>query len=98
MDDALTLRAIEQARAELARAVEAWRPPPDALEAVEAADAARILADECLAHLDAGRWDEALASAERAVELDEAWGDGESWREFSLRVEEAAETGRGAEP
>ena len=32
-----------------------------------------------------------------SIELDETWGDGESWREFALRAEEAAETGRGAE-
>ena len=49
---------------------------------------------EAVLHLDAARWDEAVASAQQAVELDELHGSGECWREFALLVEEAAETGR----
>jgi hypothetical protein len=56
---------------------------------------AEELATDALAHLDGGRWDEALVCAEAAQTLGEDAGEPELWREFALLVEEAAEIGRG---
>ena len=50
-------------------------------------------AEQALRHLDAGRWDDARASAELCTELAEACSQPRVWRNFVLLVEEAAETG-----
>ena len=90
----LTLRAIARAR----RTFEACRDRPlgRGPEAEAASRDARHHAVAALEHLDAGRWDEAVDLAARTAELDELHGRGSVWREFTLLVEEAAETGRGA--
>jgi hypothetical protein len=62
----------------------------------DSAQEAEQLAAEALTHLDAGRWDEAIACAEAAQSLAEDAGEPRAWREFCLLVEEAAETGRGS--
>jgi len=51
------------------------------------------LARHGLEHLIFGRWDEARAMAEAALELDEIDGTGDRWRDYSLLVEEACATG-----
>lgn len=93
------LRAIEAARREHVKASARWkRRGPSASagdpDEVEAHDDALASARAALDRLNAGAWDEAEALALSCVEVDESWGDGESWREFSILVEEAAALGR----
>lgn len=85
-----TVKAIERARKAHARARGQWLSDEDDDPAAEAEQ----LAADALAHLDAGRWDEARACADAAQSLAEEAGEDEVWREFALLVEEAAETGR----
>lgn len=66
------------------RALRSWS---DSDQADEARDLARL----SLEHLDAGRGDEAIATATCALELDEEHHDGSAWRDFAILVEEAAE-------
>ena len=81
-------RAIQKVQRAHARATGKWGGDDEA-------DEAEQHAREALAHLDAGRYDQARASAELAVELDEAHGSGATWRDFGLLVEEATETALG---
>lgn len=60
----------------------------------EIADELEVIGQVTMQHLRAGRFDEAIAQAQLAVELDEQHGDGEAWRDFAILAEEAAETGR----
>lgn len=83
-------QAIESARRALTRATGKWADSDEAREAQQHAGAA-------MEHLEAGRWDDAQARAELALELDESHGSGELWRNFCLLVEEAAELGRDEE-
>jgi hypothetical protein len=91
-----TVKAIARARKAHAAAAGQW-VSHDKDEDDDPASEAEQLATDALAHLDAGRWDEARACAESAQSLAEGEGEDEVWREFALLVEEAAETGR-AEP
>jgi hypothetical protein len=93
LPDPRTVKAIARARKAHAAACGRWVSHDDDDPAAEAEQ----LAADALAHLDAGRWDEARACAEAAQSLAEEQGEDELWREFALLVEEAAETGR-AEP
>lgn len=86
--DPLTVDAIARARQAHARSTGKWVPPGEDTAEAEG------LCSEALAHLAAGRWDDALACAEVALSLAEAAGRPTLWREFALLVEEAAETGR----
>ena len=88
-----TVKAIVRARKAHAAASGQWVSDDED----DAAAEAEQLAADALAHLDAGRWDEARACAEAAQSLAEDEGEDEVWREFALLVEEAAEIGR-AEP
>jgi hypothetical protein len=96
--DPRTVAAITRARQAHARArgasgtSSAWVDD----EHDDSAQEAEQLAAEALTHLDAGRWDEAIACAEAAQSLAEDAGEPRAWREFYLLVEEAAETGRGS--
>jgi hypothetical protein len=84
--------AIEVARKAHAKATGTWTGADE--DERDAATEAEQHATAALEHLDAGRWDDAQARADLAVELDEEHGTGEVWREFGLLVEEAAELGR----
>jgi hypothetical protein len=86
-----TVKAIARARKAHEKARGQWVSEDDDDPAAEAEQ----LAADALAHLDAGRWDEARACAEAAQGLAEETGEDEVWREFALLVEEAAEIGRG---
>lgn len=88
-----TVKAIERARKAHVASCGQWVSYDDDDPAAEAEQ----LATDAIAHLDAGRWDEARACAEAAQSLAEEAGEDEVWREFALLVEEAAEIGR-AEP
>lgn len=88
-----TVKAIERARKAYTKSSGQWVSYDEDDPAAEAEQ----LATDALAHLDAGRWDEARACAEAAQALAEDEGEDEVWREFALLVEEAAEIGR-AEP
>lgn len=88
-----TVKAIARARKAHASASGVWVSYDEDDPAAEAEQ----LATDALAHLDAGRWDDARACAEAALAVAEEAGEDEVWREFALLVEEAAETGR-AEP
>ncbi len=91
--DPVFARAVERATRACERAEKRWRAEDEADEdAADAADEAKQHGRSALAHLEAGRVDEARAAAELAVELDEQHGSGEVWRDFALLVEEAAET------
>jgi hypothetical protein len=92
--DPVTSAAVTAAREAHAAATGEWVSDDEDDPAAEAEQLAR----DALAHLDGRRWDEARACAEAVVSLAEDAGEGELWREFALLVEEAAETGRGAEP
>jgi hypothetical protein len=92
-----TVKAIARARKARAAAAGQWVSHDDDDAKDDPASEAEQLATDALAHLDAGRWDEARACAEAAQSLAEDEGEDEVWREFALLVEEAAETGR-AEP
>lgn len=85
-----TAKAIARVRAAHAHASGRWVSYDEDDPAAEAEQ----LAHDALAHLVAGRWDEARACADAAQALAEDNGAPEVWREFSLLVEEAAETGR----
>lgn len=85
-----TLKAIARARKAHAQAKGRWVSYDEDDPAAEAEQ----LASDALAHLDAGRWDDARACADAALSLAEDSGEAEVWREFTLLVEEAAETGR----
>ncbi len=89
----MVARAIEAARRAHGRATGRWKATDE--PAQDAAAEVEQHARTALEHLEAGRWDDAQACGELCVELDERYGSGEIWREFSLLVEEAAETGRG---
>jgi hypothetical protein len=89
--DPQTVKAIARARKAHARASGHWVSYDEDDPAAEAEQ----LASDALAHLDAGRWDDARACAEASLNLAEDSGEAEVWREFALLVEEAAETGRG---
>ncbi|PRQ04500.1 hypothetical protein ENSA5_07310 [Enhygromyxa salina] len=91
--DPRTVRAIAAARKAHAKATGKWVSYDQDDPAAEAEQLAR----DALAHLDAGRWDEASECAEAALNLAEANGEGPRWREFALLVEEAAETGRASQ-
>lgn len=80
-------RAIETARRAHEKATGKWADGDEAAEAEQHAHTA-------LEHLDAGRWDDAQATAELALSLEEEHGPGDTWREFALLVEEACELGR----
>jgi hypothetical protein len=84
--------AIESARTAHAKATGRWTGRDE--DERDAATESEQHANAALEHLDAGRWDDAQARAELCVELDEAHGSGDVWREFALLVEEAAELGR----
>lgn len=86
-----TVQAIARARKAHADARGQWVSYDEDDPAAEAEQ----LAEDALAHLDAGRWDEARACAEAATTLAEDAGEDTIWREFALLVEEAAEIGRG---
>ncbi len=87
-------RAIERAQKALAKAKRRWPGESGDEDEDEAADDAAIAGRDALTRLQSGAWDEAEALAQSAVELDESWRDGESWREFAILVEEAAAIGR----
>lgn len=90
---ALARRSHVAAEAE-ARAEGGWLSARDEGE-VDEGEEALGLAQTALTHLEAGRWDEARACADEALELAEGCGYGAgAWRRFALLVEEAAETGR----
>lgn len=92
--DAALARALERAGRAHARAASAWQSAADAGEIdQDIADEVSDHARSAIAHLEAGRWDDARASAELCVELDETEARGDTWRDFGLLVEEAAETG-----
>ena len=88
--DPTTVAAIARARRAHAAATGRWVSYDEEDPACEAEQLAR----DALAHLDAGRWDDAQGCADAAVSLAEEHGQTEVWREFALLVEEAAETGR----
>lgn len=91
--DPRTVRSILAARKAGARAVGKWESEDDDDPAAECEQ----LSLDAIDHLDEGRWDEACACAEATANLAEEHEQGALWREFVLLVEEAAETGRGAE-
>lgn len=88
-----TVKAILAAREVHAKTTGTWVSDDEDDPAAEAEQLAR----DALEHLDFGRWDEALACAEAALNLAEDNGEGRRWREFALLVEEAAETGRASQ-
>lgn len=87
-----TVNAIARARKAHARATRRWISDDRERDEDPAAEAEQ-LASDAVAHLEAGRWDEARACAEAGLSVAEQEGEGEVWREFSLLVEEAAELG-----
>lgn len=93
--DPVLQRAFERAQRRFERVKDRWDPSGDDESEAEAAEDARAQAKDALAHLEAGRWDEAEQLAQSCVDLDETWGDGETWREFANLVEEVAALGRG---
>ena len=96
--DPLTLAAIARAAKAHRAATGQWVDgdnDSDSDSDSEPAAEAEALARDALAHLNGGRWDEARACAEAAAALAEDAGEDAVWREFSLLVEEAAETGGG---
>ena len=90
--DPRTVRAIARARSTHARSVGSWVESGGEENDDPAAEAEAMAAD-AIAHLDAGRWDDACACADEAAVLAEDHGRGEVWREFALLVEEAAASG-----
>ena len=91
--DPILVGAIEQARKIYEAVRDIWTGGDDE-EARDAAEEAVTHADNALTHLEHGRWDEADAAANLALELEEEFGDGTIWRDFALLVEEAAAIGR----
>ena len=88
--DPRTVRAIDRARLAHGRARGSWVDEGDDDDPAAEAEA---MAADAIAHLDAGRWDDACACADEAAVLAEDHGRGEVWREFALLVEEAAASG-----
>lgn len=88
--DPKTVAAIERARKAHTRAQGRWVSYDDDDPASEAEQ----LAKDALAHLSAGRWDDAQACAEETAAIADENGQREVWREFAVLVDEAAETGR----
>jgi hypothetical protein len=90
--DPQTLAAIARARKAHAGATGQWVSYDQDDPAAEVEQLAR----DALAHLDAGRWDDAQGCSEALASLAEENDEDELWREFALLVDEAAETGRAA--
>jgi hypothetical protein len=88
--DPTTVAAITRARKAHAAASGRWVSDDDDDPAAEAEQ----LAEQALAHLLAGRWDDAQACADEVAMLAEDNGQRGVWREFAVLVDEAAETGR----
>jgi len=88
----VTVKAITRARAALRVARGQWVSDED--DDDDPASEAEQLGADAVAHLDAGRWDEARVCADAALTLAEDNGKDAIWREFALLVEEAAELGR----
>lgn len=85
-------KAISRARRAHAAALQRW-------EATAHADDDDLgdlpaMARDALAHLDAGRWDDAIALSEEISAAASAGASAAVWTPFSLEVGEAAEVGR----
>lgn len=85
-----TVKAIARARAAFNAAEGQWV----SYDEDDPASEAEQLACDAVAHLHAGRWDEARVCAEAALSVAEDNAQARVWREFALLVEEAAELGR----
>jgi hypothetical protein len=80
--DPILAAAIVDVRRALKRARSRWQPTPDAEDLAQ-------LARTAVEHLEADRFDEAVASAIIVAELDAEAKSG-AWQEFAILVEEAA--------
>lgn len=94
-EDPRVANVIARARRAYGDAQQRWSTAAKTLadERDDADDDLPTLASDALAHLDSGRWEDAIALCEEICSIESSRAGAANWTAFSLVTSEAAEVG-----